>query len=51
MNGGTCTDGVNSYTCTCQTGFDGADCKLELLQVLQIIYQVVQMNSFYSRVK
>ena len=26
QNGGTCTDGVDSYTCTCVTGFTGTDC-------------------------
>lgn len=26
-NGGTCTDGVNGYTCACVTGFTGPDCE------------------------
>ena len=25
---GTCTDGVNTYTCTCDTGYDGNDCEI-----------------------
>ncbi|TNF32367.1 MAG: hypothetical protein EP329_10460 [Deltaproteobacteria bacterium] len=25
-NGGTCADGVNSFTCTCETGFSGPTC-------------------------
>ena len=27
MNEGTCSDGVNSYTCTCLTGYEGDDSK------------------------
>jgi len=27
QNGGTCTDAVNSYTCTCAAGYDGALCQ------------------------
>ena len=27
LNGGTCTDGVNSYQCTCIAGFNGANCE------------------------
>ena len=27
QNGGHCTDGVNSYTCTCAAGFDGTNCE------------------------
>ena len=27
QNGGTCTDGVNSYTCTCNSGYTGPECQ------------------------
>jgi len=27
-NGGTCTDGVDSYTCQCAAGYTGADCNV-----------------------
>ena len=26
LNGGTCADGINSYTCTCPAGYGGATC-------------------------
>ena len=26
VNGGTCTDEVNGYTCACAAGWQGADC-------------------------
>ena len=27
QNGGTCSDGVNKYTCTCADGFNGDNCE------------------------
>ncbi|XP_035677399.1 uncharacterized protein LOC118416409 [Branchiostoma floridae] len=29
-NGGTCTDGVNGYTCDCAAGYAGDDCKTDI---------------------
>ena len=26
VNGGVCTDGINSYTCTCAEGYSGENC-------------------------
>ena len=26
VNGGVCTDGINSYTCTCAEGYNGNNC-------------------------
>ena len=26
-NGGTCTDGVNSYSCRCPVGYTGSNCQ------------------------
>jgi hypothetical protein len=30
LNGRTCTDGVNSYTCACQEGFERTDCEINI---------------------
>ena len=27
LNGGTCEDGINSFTCQCAEGFDGPNCE------------------------
>ena len=27
QNGGTCNDGVNAYTCTCASGYEGTNCE------------------------
>ncbi|XP_077996691.1 uncharacterized protein LOC144449999 [Glandiceps talaboti] len=27
---GSCTDGINSYTCTCEDGYDGKDCHINI---------------------
>ena len=27
-NGGTCTDGIATYSCTCPPGFTGTDCEI-----------------------
>ncbi len=32
LNGGICTDGVNTFTCTCQAGFTGAYCQTSKYQ-------------------
>ncbi len=30
QNGGTCTDGDNSYTCACPAGWEGANCEVDI---------------------
>ncbi|XP_038052310.1 neurogenic locus notch homolog protein 2-like [Patiria miniata] len=37
MNGGSCTDGVNSYICTCAEGFTGNDCEIGLRSVTIVL--------------
>ena len=31
QNGGTCVDGVNSFTCSCDTGYEGNNCETSKL--------------------
>ena len=41
LNGGTCTDEVNGYTCTCATDDAGADCQtgvVDLIFVMDLIF-------------
>ena len=46
MNNGFCTDGVNSYTCACQTGFTGTNCETS-----KIICDRVGGNWWYKNIK
>ena len=32
-NGGTCKDGIASYTCICPNGFTGLDCEISTLLI------------------
>ena len=49
-NGGTCQDGIASYTCVCPLGFEGTDCELSAFihyyftwcYVINWIYHLVQ---------
>ena len=37
-NGGTCTDGIATYTCTCPDGFTGRDCETSMIIFLLTYY-------------
>ena len=37
-NGGTCADGVNSYTCICMAGYTGANCQTSMKTSVNFIY-------------
>ena len=36
MNGGTCTDDVNSYSCACVAGYTGEDCEIGMCCIINI---------------
>ena len=38
MNGGTCTDGINSYSCACVAGYSGEDCEIGMCYVTKTLF-------------
>ena len=36
LNGGTCSDGLNDYTCTCADGYTGENCGVGKNSVLSL---------------
>ncbi|WAR25836.1 CO6A4-like protein [Mya arenaria] len=44
LNGATCVDGVNSFTCTCVAGFTGVTCEESKYCSLQISIRTTQMT-------
>ena len=49
MNGGTCTDGVNSYSCDCVSGYSGEDCEIGMRCITDILVTLYVLggNMFY----
>ena len=42
QNGATCSDGINSYSCTCNLGYTGANCEIgkkKIKYYLLILYE------------
>ena len=48
MNGGTCTDGVNSYSCACVAGYTGEDCEIGMCYITKLLFtlHVLGCNMF-----
>ena len=44
-NGGTCTDGVNSYTCECVDGYTGVNCETGITINIYIPHKKMLNNS------
>ena len=44
QNGGTCTDGMNDYSCKCTPGFEGKNCTESKYR------QILTLDSFFSKV-
>ena len=38
MNGGTCTDGVNAYSCACVAGYSGDTCEIGKCYITQAFF-------------
>ena len=37
---GTCVDGVNSYSCRCDPGWNGTKCEIGMLGMLECVFRV-----------
>ena len=37
LNGGTCQDGVNAYTCDCDAGYDGTQCESKNIIEIKLV--------------
>ena len=46
MNGGTCIDGVNNYTCICLSGYTGDTC--DMGECLQSFHKQINIFNFSS---
>ena len=54
MNGGTCTDGVNDYTCDCVTGYTGTTCetsKCDLDLLYGLLFSFASVFTHYETMK
>ena len=49
QNGGTCTDQVNGYLCSCVAGYSGADCQTGELTVVYECNTIVDSLVFFSK--
>ena len=45
LNGGSCVDGVNNYTCRCVAGFKGDRCETSKISGNSLIYEKKKKNS------
>ena len=52
MNGATCHDGVDSYTCQCQSGYSGSTCDIgkRMLRYLYTYLKIVLLIYFIDRI-
>ena len=41
LNGATCTDGINAFTCTCAPGYAGTTCETGTRDLVKLVFQPV----------
>ena len=46
LNGGTCKDGINSFSCQCAEGFDGSTCENSMYIFHQHLYTFLSIAIF-----
>ena len=44
VNGGSCVDGINQYTCTCASGWEGILCDVGKSGFVMIIYDIIYVH-------
>lgn len=47
QNNGTCTDGVNNYTCTCPEGYSGRNCESLLVETCEGDWQLFESSCYW----
>jgi len=47
LNGGTCMNGINLYTCMCPVGFAGINCQLPCLNQADVLFLIDQGGSMH----
>ena len=50
QNGGACIDGVNTYTCECAAGYEGANCETSKYSVVWPASQNISYNMDQQRI-
>ena len=49
-NGGTCQDGIASYTCLCPLGFNGTDCEISIALDTLELTSINHLKSNFNQV-
>jgi hypothetical protein len=47
LNSGTCTDGVDTYTCACVAGYTGPSCEISRYFWVKTV-NYIHINKYYS---
>ena len=50
LNGGTCTDAVNQYSCSCVSGYAGINCETGMFLIVTLSWKCLGML-LYGRIR
>ena len=48
VNGGSCVDGIGSYSCICPTGYEGDQCEIDKNYNVLLKYYIMYARTFRS---
>jgi hypothetical protein len=48
LNGGTCVDGIHSFTCTCADGFSGNTCEIGKNTISLVKHKTYEIGLFHG---